>query len=48
MTNIIGAWPATHAELLAQPGLHLHDYLKQPRLGRKLGHINEIYSDKTL
>ena len=40
MTNIIGEWPTNWRELLAQPGLHLHDYKKEPRPGRKLGHYS--------
>ena len=42
MTNIIGEWPADQAQLLTQPGLHLHDYLKEPRPGRKLGHVTVV------
>lgn len=37
MVNLIGTMPATEA-LLAIPGLHLHDYGKSERPGRKLGH----------
>lgn len=37
MVNLIGRMPAP-AALLAIPGLHLHDYAKTPRAGRKLGH----------
>jgi len=36
--NVIGQWPE-RAALLAVPGLHVHDYEKQPRAGRKLGHV---------
>ncbi len=44
MVNLIGTLPAT-AELLAIPGLHLHDYGKSPRPGRKLGHANLVARD---
>jgi 5-(carboxyamino)imidazole ribonucleotide synthase len=37
MINLIGALPPA-AKLLALPGLHLHDYGKAPRPGRKVGH----------
>lgn len=37
MVNFIGKMP-TRKELLSIPGLHLHDYSKSPRPGRKLGH----------
>ena len=30
------------ATLLAEPGLHLHDYGKEPRPGRKLGHCTFV------
>jgi 5-(carboxyamino)imidazole ribonucleotide synthase len=38
MINLIGELPARD-RLLAEPGLHWHDYGKSPRPGRKLGHI---------
>ena len=38
MVNLIGAMP-DRADVLAIPGAHLHDYGKEPRPGRKLGHI---------
>lgn len=38
MLNIVGDWPDREA-LLRIPGLHLHDYDKQPRPGRKIGHV---------
>ena len=41
MINLIGHMPA-RAELLAEGGLHLHDYGKQPRPGRKLGHCTLV------
>ncbi len=37
MVNILGAMPK-RKDLLALPGVHLHDYRKQPRPGRKVGH----------
>ena len=36
--NVLGAWP-DRAALLQVPGLHVHDYAKSPRPGRKLGHV---------
>jgi 5-(carboxyamino)imidazole ribonucleotide synthase len=41
MLNLIGAMPAREG-LLAQGELHLHDYGKQPRPGRKLGHCTLV------
>jgi 5-(carboxyamino)imidazole ribonucleotide synthase len=38
MLNVIGATPAREA-VLAVPGAHLHLYGKEPRAGRKLGHV---------
>lgn len=38
MVNLIGGWPDP-ATVLAVPGAHLHLYGKQPRRGRKVGHI---------
>ena len=38
MINLVGQMP-TRAPLLAQPGVHWHDYGKSPRPGRKLGHL---------
>jgi 5-(carboxyamino)imidazole ribonucleotide synthase len=38
MINLIGELPAREP-LLAEPGLHWHDYGKSPRPGRKLGHV---------
>jgi len=42
MINLVGTMPAAR-RFLAEPGLHWHDYRKEPRHGRKLGHctINE-------
>ncbi len=44
MVNLIGAAPAT-ADLLALPGAHLHLYGKEPRSGRKIGHVNVSADD---
>lgn len=41
MINLIGQMPP-RSELLAEPCVHLHDYGKQPRLGRKLGHVTVV------
>ncbi len=43
MLNLIGELPARRT-LLAEPGLHWHDYGKEPRPGRKLGHITLVES----
>ncbi|MCC6172531.1 MAG: 5-(carboxyamino)imidazole ribonucleotide synthase [Gammaproteobacteria bacterium] len=41
MVNLIGTMPPREA-LLGIPGLHLHDYTKAPRPGRKLGHCTLV------
>ncbi len=41
MLNLIGGVPAL-ADILALPGAHLHLYGKEPRTGRKLGHITFV------
>jgi 5-(carboxyamino)imidazole ribonucleotide synthase len=41
MINLIGSMPDAPV-LLAGDGLHLHDYGKQPRPGRKLGHCTIV------
>jgi 5-(carboxyamino)imidazole ribonucleotide synthase len=41
MLNLIGTMPAREG-LLAEGELHLHDYGKQPRPGRKLGHCTVV------
>jgi|688.fasta_scaffold00251_51 5-(carboxyamino)imidazole ribonucleotide synthase len=38
MINIIGSMPDT-SKVLKISGAHLHDYSKEPRAGRKLGHL---------
>jgi 5-(carboxyamino)imidazole ribonucleotide synthase len=41
MLNLIGDIPSRE-RLLARAGLHLHDYGKQPRPGRKVGHCTLV------
>ncbi len=41
MINLIGEMPPARM-LLAEPGLHWHDYGKPPREGRKLGHCTIV------
>jgi len=41
MINLIGSMPAAE-RFLAEPGLHWHDYGKEPRHGRKLGHCTLV------
>ena len=41
MINLIGELPAREA-ILAQPGLHWHDYGKSARPDRKLGHVTLV------
>ena len=43
MINLLGRMPP-RAKLLAEPGLHVHDYGKQARPGRKLGHCTLVES----
>jgi 5-(carboxyamino)imidazole ribonucleotide synthase len=47
MWNILGS-PPTYDDVLAVPGLHLHLYGKEPRSGRKIGHITVCGSDLEL
>ena len=44
MVNLIGSMPNV-AALAAVPGAHLHDYGKEPRPGRKLGHVTVCADD---
>ena len=44
MINLIGRVPHL-AALLAVPGAHVHIYGKQPRAGRKLGHVTVVADD---
>jgi 5-(carboxyamino)imidazole ribonucleotide synthase len=46
MLNLIGALPP-RAAVLAVPGAHLHDYGKDPRPGRKVGHCTIVDSDRS-
>lgn len=46
MINLIGGAPATET-LLALPGAHLHLYGKEPRPGRKIGHLTLVGADET-
>lgn len=39
MVNVLGRWP-DRPRLLSVPGLHLHDYCKAERAGRKIGHLS--------
>ena len=41
MINLIGTMPA-RARVLGHAGVHLHDYAKKPRPGRKLGHLTVV------
>ncbi len=41
LVNLIGSMPDA-AEVLAVPGAHLHLYGKEPRPGRKLGHVTLV------
>jgi 5-(carboxyamino)imidazole ribonucleotide synthase len=43
MINLIGALPPAR-ELLREPGLHWHDYGKDPRADRKVGHCTLVES----
>lgn len=45
MVNVIGKMPE-RASVLAVPGAHLHDYGKEPRPGRKLGHVTVRAADE--
>ena len=41
MLNLIGDVPP-RAKMLARDGVHLHDYAKEPRPGRKVGHLTVV------
>jgi 5-(carboxyamino)imidazole ribonucleotide synthase len=45
MVNCIGRLPPAR-EVLELPGVHLHDYGKSPRPGRKLGHLTFVDRSK--
>jgi 5-(carboxyamino)imidazole ribonucleotide synthase len=44
MLNLIGSMPSQHLELAGDTA-YLHDYGKEPRPGRKLGHITVVAAD---
>jgi len=44
MVNCVGALPDPRA-VLAIPGAHFHDYAKEPRPGRKVGHVTITADD---
>jgi 5-(carboxyamino)imidazole ribonucleotide synthase len=44
MINLIGTMP-DRAKLLRHRAVHLHDYAKEPRPGRKLGHLTVVEVD---
>ncbi len=44
MVNAIGGLP-DRDEVLAVPGAHFHDYAKDPRPGRKVGHVTVTAED---
>jgi 5-(carboxyamino)imidazole ribonucleotide synthase len=46
MVNLIGTWPEP-GEVLVHPHAHLHLYGKEPRPGRKVGHITVRHDDAT-
>lgn len=46
MINLIGTIPGAE-DVLTESGLHFHSYSKQPRHGRKLGHITLVESSQT-
>ncbi|WP_236605011.1 5-(carboxyamino)imidazole ribonucleotide synthase [Sandaracinus amylolyticus] len=45
MVNLVGALPAP-ASILAIDGAHLHLYGKEPRAGRKVGHVTVLVDDE--
>ena len=47
MVNLIGEAPPTQ-RVLEVPGAHLHLYNKQPRPGRKIGHVTLNAADERL
>ena len=46
MVNLIGELPP-RARLLALAGVHLHEYDKTPRPGRKMGHLTIVEPTRT-
>lgn len=47
MYNLVGALPSREA-VLSIPGTHWHDYRKDPRPGRKIGHITVTAATQAL
>jgi 5-(carboxyamino)imidazole ribonucleotide synthase len=47
MVNCLGAVPEP-TRLLEIPGVHLHDYAKAARPGRKVGHVTVTAPDITM
>jgi 5-(carboxyamino)imidazole ribonucleotide synthase len=47
MANLIGTKPRA-SDILVRAGLHLHDYGKTPRPGRKLGHVTFVTRNRAL
>ncbi|HEY6458215.1 MAG TPA: 5-(carboxyamino)imidazole ribonucleotide synthase [Steroidobacteraceae bacterium] len=45
MINLIGTMPDP-GDVLRHAGVHLHDYAKEPRPGRKLGHLTVVEEDQ--
>ncbi|MDX1675378.1 MAG: 5-(carboxyamino)imidazole ribonucleotide synthase, partial [Longimicrobiales bacterium] len=45
MVNLIGAIPDETADVLRHPHVHLHLYRKEPRPGRKVGHMTVRHDD---
>jgi 5-(carboxyamino)imidazole ribonucleotide synthase len=44
MVNLIGDEANGWAEILSEPGAHLHLYGKDaPRPGRKMGHVTRVF-----
>jgi 5-(carboxyamino)imidazole ribonucleotide synthase len=44
MVNLIGAVPAL-GDVVALPGARVHLYGKEPRAGRKVGHVTLVDTD---
>ncbi len=44
MMNIVGDWPDRN-DLLKHTLLHVHDYGKTPRPGRKIGHVTGVFEE---
>jgi 5-(carboxyamino)imidazole ribonucleotide synthase len=45
MVNVVGHQPGDLTAALAVPGVHVHDYGKAYRAGRKLGHVTVVGDD---